>query len=222
MVMETIEVLKKSDLFKGLSDEELQLLADLTKTRKVPKNTLVINESDISSTLFFIKEGRVNVTLANEEGKEVILNSLQEGDHFGELSLLDGEPRSTNIITTQPCQFFILHKEDFFRLLEKNSAIAINTIKYLCGQVRQITKNVESLALMDVYGRLVKLLLKLAIPNESGAMEIKQPLTHREIALRVGSSREMISRILKELEKGDYLKIENKIITIKKRLPLAW
>ena len=220
--METIDFLKGCIFFKGLSDEELQLFSDVTKTRKVGKNTLVINEGDVSSSMYFIKEGRVNATLANEEGKEVILSSMHKGDHFGELSLLDGEPRSTNIITTDKCEFLVVHRDDFYRLLEKNSTIAINIIKYLCGQVRHITKNVESLALMDVYGRLVRLLHDLSSPSETGKLVVEQPLTHKEIALRVGSSREMISRILKELEKGEYLVIENKIITINKKLPLAW
>jgi CRP/FNR family cyclic AMP-dependent transcriptional regulator len=220
--MDTIEFLIGCDFFKGLSEDELQQLSGVTKTRRVGKNTLVINEDDISSSMYFIVEGRVNATLSNEDGKEVILSSLHKGDHFGELSLLDGEPRSTNIITTEPCVFLVVHKDDFYCLLEKNSKIAINVIKYLCGQVRHITKNVESLALMDVYGRLVRLLHDLSEPSESGKLVVQQPLTHKDIALRVGSSREMISRILKELEKGDYLIIENKVITINKKLPLAW
>ena len=220
--METNEFFNSCDFFTGLSEEELKTLCEVTKTRRVGKNTLVINEGDVSSSMYFIKEGRVNSTLSNEDGKEVILSSLQKGDHFGELSLLDGEPRSTNIITMEKCEFIILHKDDFYKLLKNNSKIAINVIKYLCGKVRYITKNVESLALMDVYGRLVRLLHDLSEESETGKLVVQQPLTHKDIALRVGSSREMISRILKELEKGEYLSIENKVITINKKLPLAW
>lgn len=220
--METLEFFNNCDFFKGLPEEELKILGDVAKSRKVGKNTLVINEGDVSSTMYFIKEGRVNATLSNEDGKEVILSSLKKGDHFGELSLLDGEPRSSNIITMEKCEFLILHKDDLFKMMQQDSRIAINVIKYLCSRIRYITRNVESLALMDVYGRLVRLLHDLSEESAEGKLIVQQPLTHKDIALRVGSSREMISRILKELEKGEYLSVENKIITINKKLPLAW
>lgn len=219
---DTINILKSSRLFLDMSEQELAELADFSKIRKVAKNTLVINEGDDGGPIFFIKEGSVNVTLINEEGKEIILTSLHQGDHFGELSLLDGEPRSTNILATEKCEFIVINRNDFYLFLSQHSNFAINIIKYLCSQIRHITKNVESLALMDVYGRLVRLLLDLATTKENGEQVIEIPLTHRDMALRVGSSREMISRILKELEKGEYLSIEHKKITIKKKLPLAW
>ena len=220
--MDTIEILKKNDLFKQLDETELQAVAELTKTRKVAINTFVINEGDDDSSMYIIKEGTVNVMLANDEGKEMILTTLKAGDQFGELSLLDAEPRSANVISNQKCEFLVIHKEPFYRLLKQNSAIAVNIIKYLCAKVRLITYLAQGLALMDVYGRLVKLLLDLSEENEAGDQVVTVPLTHKDIALRVGSSREMISRILKELETGQYLTIENKIIKINKKLPLAW
>jgi len=221
--METFEILKHNELFSGLEEKELLAIAELTKKRTVPKNTLVISEGDTASSLFIIKEGRVIVTLANEQGKEIILSTLRQGDHFGELSLLDGEPRSANVIAVEKCEFLVLNKQDFYPLLTQHSSIAIGIIKYLCHRVRLITNVAEGLALMDVYGRLVKLLTELAEPDEaSGKLVIALPLTHKEISMRVGSSREMISRIMSELEKGQYLSTENKKITINKKLPLAW
>ncbi|MGR9052948.1 MAG: Crp/Fnr family transcriptional regulator [Gammaproteobacteria bacterium] len=221
--METLEILKLSELFTGLEETELLALAELTKKRTVPKNTLVISEGDTASSLFIIKEGRVNVTLSNEQGKEIILSSLSQGDHFGELSLLDDEPRSANVIAVEKCEFLILTKQDFYPLLMKNSSIALSIIKYLCHRIRLLTNTAEGLALTDVYGRLVKLLTELAEPDEaSGKLIIERPLTHKEISMRVGSSREMISRIMSELEKGHYLTTENKKITINKKLPTAW
>ncbi len=220
--METIDILKKNDLFKDLDDAHLEAIAGLTKTRKVAKNTYVINEGDDDSAMYIIKEGTVNVMVANDEGKEMILTTLKPGDQFGELSLLDAEPRSANVISNEKCEFLIIHKAPFYKLLEENSVIAISIIKYLCNKVRLITYLAQGLALMDVYGRLVKLLLDLSETNEEGEQLVTIPLTHKDIALRVGSSREMISRILKELETGNYLTIENKIIKINKKLPLAW
>ncbi|MGR9114824.1 MAG: Crp/Fnr family transcriptional regulator [Gammaproteobacteria bacterium] len=221
--MDTLEILKHNELFSGLEEEELSIIANLTKKRTVPKNTMVISEGDTASSLFIIKTGRVNVTLSNEQGKEIILSALRQGDHFGELSLLDDEPRSANVITVEKCEFLVLTKQEFYPLLIQNASIAISIIKYLCHRVRLITNIAEGLALTDVYGRLVKLLMDLAVPQESGGkLVIELPLTHKEISMRVGSSREMVSRIMSELEKGNYLTTENKKITINKKLPLAW
>jgi len=220
--METLEILQRNELFKHLTPDELTLLAQSTITRKVPKNTLVINQGDTSNSLFIIKEGHVNVTLYNDDGKELILATLRPGDHFGELALLDEKPRSANVITIENSVFIVLHKEDFFRLLESNPRVALSVIRYLCNQIRLLTSIAESLALMDVYGRLVKLLMDMAEVDEHGEWVIDMPLTHKDIAKRVGSSREMISRIMKELEKGHYLTTEHKTIKIHKKLPIAW
>lgn len=221
-LMNTIDILRSNELFKGLEEQELSIVAELTSQKTVQKNTLVISEGDISSSMYLIKEGKVNVTLANEEGKEMILATLQQGDNFGELSLLDDDPRSANVIALEKCVFIVLQRADFYQLLKQNSTIAIGVIKYLCQRVRFITSIAQSLALLDVYGRLVKLLLSLSAPGKDGKLVASLPLTHKEIASRVGSSREMISRILSELEKGQYLIIESKIITINKKLPSAW
>ncbi len=220
--MDTIEILKRNALFQELDEAELQAVAALTKTRKVTKNTFIINEGDDDSAMYIIKQGTVNVVVANEEGKEMILTTLKPCDQFGELSLLDSQPRSASVISNEKCELLIIHKAPFYKLLKENSVISINIIRYLCAKVRFITFLAEGLALMDVYGRLVKLLLDLSETNEQGEQVIPIPLTHKDIALRVGSSREMISRILKELETGNYVSIENKIIKITKKLPLAW
>jgi CRP/FNR family cyclic AMP-dependent transcriptional regulator len=220
--VDTIEILKRNALFQELDEAELQAVAALTKTRKVTKNTFIINEGDDDSAMYIIKQGTVNVVVANEEGKEMILTTLKPCDQFGELSLLDSQPRSASVISNEKCELLIIHKAPFYKLLKENSVISINIIRYLCAKVRFITFLAEGLALMDVYGRLVKLLLDLSETNEQGEQVIPIPLTHKDIALRVGSSREMISRILKELETGNYVSIENKIIKITKKLPLAW
>ena len=220
--METIDILRSNELFKNLDEEELQSLAGLTNKRSVPKNTLVISEGDISSSMYLISQGKVNVTIGNEECKEMILTTLQVVDHFGELSLIDDEPRSANVITVEKCEFIVLHRADFFHLLKQNSRLAIEVIKFLCHRIRFITNIAQGLALLDVYGRLSKLLYSLAEPGENGLLQIKHPLTHKDIALRIGASREMISRIISELEKGHYLTIDHKVITINQKLPSAW
>lgn len=220
--METIDIFRSNELFQALNEPELQHLAELATQRIVPKNTMVINAGDMSNSMYLIKSGMVNVLVANDEGREMILATLQAGDHFGELSLLDEAPRSANVLTLERCEFIILHREEFYKLLEHNPMISIRVIKYLCQRVRFITNIAQGLALLDVYGRLLRLLNSLAQPTADGKMVINIPLTHKDIASRVGSSREMISRIFSELEKGEYVSVEHKIITLHKKLPLAW
>lgn len=222
--METIDVLRISKLFNGLGDDELTMLAQLTSKRTVQKNTQVIGLGDISNALYLIKSGTVKVVVtnyANVEQKEIILSTLQPGDHFGELSLLDGKPRSANIVTLEKCEFIVIHQADFYDFLRLHSTVAIGVIKHLCERVRSLTNKVEDLVVLDVYGRLVKLLDSLAEQEENGRRVVSLPLTQNDIGLRVGASREMISRILSELEKGGYLTINNKIITLNRKLPPA-
>ena len=152
----------------------------------------------------------------------MILTTLQQGDNFGELSLLDDNHRSANVFALENCVFFVIHKMDFFQLLKQDPIISIEVIKYLCQRVRYITDVAQSLALLDVYGRLVKLLHDLSVPSENGKMVVSMPLTHQDIASRVGCGREMITNILNGLKKGRYLTIQNKIITINKKLPQAY
>ncbi|MEQ1602687.1 MAG: Crp/Fnr family transcriptional regulator [Methylophilaceae bacterium] len=220
--MEIINILKSNELFKELEVDELRTVAELTIIKAVRKNTLVISAGDTSSSIYLIIQGKVKVVVTNEEGVELILATLQQGDNFGELSLLDDQPRSANIIALEDSVFTILHKADFFKLMEKNPKIAMAVIKYLCNRVRFLTNTAQSLALLDVYGRVVNLLHDLSTPKENGQWLVSQPLTHQDIASRVGSSREMISQILNELKKGGYVTIENKIITINRKLPSAW
>jgi CRP/FNR family transcriptional regulator, cyclic AMP receptor protein len=220
--METINLLKQNPLFKELSETELKTVAGLTTQKVVAKNTLVLSEGDDTSAMYLIKEGKVKITLTNDEGKEWILNTLQQGDNFGELSLLDDNHRSANVTALEQCVLIVLPKNDFFHLLKHNSNISMAVIKYLCQKVRYTTEIAQSLALKDVYGRMVKLLQDLSVPLDDGRFIVTTPLTHQDIASRVGCGREMITNILKGLKKGQYLTVSNKIFTINKKLPQAY
>jgi CRP/FNR family cyclic AMP-dependent transcriptional regulator len=220
--MKPLDILKNNELFKALDEDELMSVAELTTRKSVLKNTVIISEGDFSAAMYLIVKGKVNVSVMNEEGEELILATLQQGDNFGELSLLDDQPRSANVIALEDSVFMVLQKIDFYPLMKQNSKIAMGVIQYLCKRVRLLTGTAHGLALLDVYGRVVKLLHDLAAPAENGQLIISQVLTHQDIASRVGSSREMVSHILNDLKKGHYLTIENKIITIQKKLPSAW
>jgi len=220
--MDVISTLKEIDVFQGLEEEEFHLISEITKTKFIKKNTIVFSKGDENHSMYIIKEGSVDVSILTETGKELILSTLSEGEYFGELSLLDGAPISANITATKDSVLIALHKDRFFQIMERNSALLSNVINHLCAKVRGLTRKVEGFALLDVYQRFSLLLMDLSELNEAQERVVCRSLTHKNIALRIGSSREMVSRIIKDLDNGGYISIDHKIITIKRKLPLAW
>jgi CRP/FNR family cyclic AMP-dependent transcriptional regulator len=214
-------ILNSIALFSGMSDTDMEAISTLAVQRRFPKNTLVICEGDLSDSLYFILSGKVKVFLSDEEGKEVTLNIQGEGEYFGELAILDEAPRSASVMTVEDTRLAVLSKSAFEKCMEEHPTMAVKVMRGLARRLRELTENVRSLALMDVYGRVARLLLEMA--EESGDKKvITQRLTQRDIASMVGASREMVSRILRDLSIGGYISIENKIITINERLPSAW
>jgi CRP/FNR family transcriptional regulator, cyclic AMP receptor protein len=222
MDADCIKLLKNLDIFEGLDDPEFELICSVARKKVAKKNTLLFSKGDENKTMYIIRKGTVDVSIYTESGKELILSTLHEGQYFGELSLLDGLPISANITLTTDCEFIFFNKEDFFRVLQSNSEIAVNIIRHLCGKIRKLTDKAEDFALNDVYERFVHLITELSTETEDGFRVVNTPLTHKSIALRIGSSREMVSRVMKELELGGYVETKNKIITVKKKLPAAW
>lgn len=219
---ECMSLIKNLDLFAEMGDEELALIYSVAKTKSVKKNTLLLSKGDENRTMYIIKNGSVDVSIYTESGKELILTTLHKGDYFGELSLLDGMPISTNITLSTDSEFVFLHKEDFLGLINDHSSIAIHLIRNLCKKIRELTEKAEGFALKDVYERFTRLLMDISEESANGERVITTPMTHKSIALRIGSSREMVSRVMKELEVGGYISTQHKIITIKKKLPAAW
>lgn len=213
--------IKSISLFEELPDEDLQAISELAVTRQYPKNTLVMCEGDCSDSLYIVLSGKVKVFLNDEEGKEVTLNIQGEGEYFGELAMLDNAPRSASVMTLEKTRLAVVSKSAFDECLECNPKIALTVIQGLARRLRELTENVRSLALMDVYGRVAHTLLDLA-EEKDGKLVVTQRLTQRDIASMVGASREMVSRILRDLTVGGYITSKNKIITINERLPSAW
>ncbi|MCF6336388.1 MAG: Crp/Fnr family transcriptional regulator [Gammaproteobacteria bacterium] len=213
--------LRNIALFSGLSETEMAAISSLAVTRSFPKNTLVICEGDASDSLYVVLSGKVKVFLSDEEGKEVTLNMQGAGEYFGELAILDEAPRSASVMTVEDTKLAVLSKAAFEKCMEQHATIALVVMRGLACRLRELTENVRSLALMDVYGRVARLLLEMS-EEENGKNVIRQRLTQRDIASMVGASREMVSRILRDLSIGGYITIENKIITLNERLPPAW
>ena len=146
------------------------------------------------------------------------MSTQRAGEYFGEMSLIDKEPRSATIMTKEPTQMLIIHRDDFLKVFNTNPDMVYDLFRVLLKRLRKSTDKVESLAFKDVYGRIAILLTRLAKP-EDDKWVIDEKLTHSEIANRIGSSREMVSKILKELSTGGYIATDKKRITIYKQLP---
>lgn len=208
-------------LFSDLAPSETDILTEHSHTRSYPANTVLINEGDQTDSMYVILKGEVKVYACDESGKEVILNILRSGEFFGELALLDDAPRSASVITLTPIKVLMISKTDFKTCLSRNGEMAFNLIRSLTKQVRALTDSVKSLALLDVYGRVARTLLELS-REQDGKQVIQQKLTHQDIANMVGASREMVSRILKDLTTGGYISVDKKSITINEKLPSGW
>jgi CRP/FNR family cyclic AMP-dependent transcriptional regulator len=203
-----------------LSEAELEAVARRAVTRTFPKNTVVVSEGDRTDTLHIVVSGRVKIYVSDEKGKEIVLNHAGPGEYFGEM-VLDEGTRSASVMTLEPTRFLVVPKEDFREFVAKSPEFSLHLIRKLIRRVRALTNDVKSLALMDVYGRVARMLLELAVERD-GALVIEGRPTQQEMANRVGASREMISRILTDLADGGYITVARDRITIARALPRAW
>ncbi|PID73414.1 MAG: hypothetical protein CSB33_04065 [Desulfobacterales bacterium] len=214
--------LRKIPLFSCLNSEELKALEKVCVIRKVPRNTILFSEGDISDSFYVVMEGRVTVCRSDEDGREVILSILGPGEYFGEMALMDGEPRSACIMTKIATRLLVISRKDFHVLLDEHPELMFSLLVGLQKRLREANRIIESLALRDVYGRVARLLINLAGGNAGDEEDtVRERLTHQEIANMVGASREMVSRVLKDLSNDGYIRIEKKRITILTPLPYA-
>ena len=212
-------ILDSVEIFEGLTPQELEVLASSGVMRTYPKNTVIINENNLADSLYIIETGRVKVYCSDKNGKEFIMNTLGAGDYFGELALLDDDRRSASVRTLEKASFLIIYKEEFNKVLLNQVNIAATLIRNLTRRVRKLTQDVKALALQDVYGRVTTVLTTLADAREDGTSIIPEKLTQQDIADRVGASREMVARILKDLTIGEYIAFEGRSIVLNGKLP---
>jgi CRP/FNR family cyclic AMP-dependent transcriptional regulator len=206
--------------FAHLDEQALRALAPGGAVRSYAKNVVVLSEGDTTDSLYVVLSGRVKAFVSDESGREAVVNTIGVGDYFGEL-VLDGGPRSASIMTLEPCRMFVIPQADVDRMLEGNPAFARDLLRKLIGKVRSLTGRVADLALKDVYARLVKFIDENAA-DEQGRRVISERLTQSDIAERIGGSREMVSRILKDLAVGGYVAIESRQIVVLRDLPAHW
>jgi CRP/FNR family cyclic AMP-dependent transcriptional regulator len=205
---------------QGVSDAFVRQLAGLGRVRTYPKNTVFITEGDSSDSVFVILSGRVKVFISDTEGHEMILDTQGPGEYVGEMAL-DGKPRSASVMTLESSSFAVIGREAVREAIRQDPDFALDMLGKIIDRARIATSSVKDLALLDVYGRVARLLLNMAVES-NGKLALPDKITQQEIAERVGASRDMVSRIFRDLTAGGYITVESRHITINKKPPARW
>jgi CRP/FNR family cyclic AMP-dependent transcriptional regulator len=207
-------------LFAGLNPS-LRVLASRGVLRNYRKNTVVLTEGEEGDALFVLLDGRVKVFSNDEHGRELTFGVIEAGDYFGEMSL-DGGPRSASVMTLEPCVCSVVGREAVRDHLAEEPEFALELVAQVIRRARAATETARQMALLDVYGRVIHVLESQEGPaSADNPVELRQ-ITHQALANRVGASREMVSRLLKDLERGGYVELGVKRITLNRKLPARW
>jgi len=205
--------LKAVPFFTQLSDHELDLVRAVASEKTYPKNAVVLTEGEAGDSLYMIQAGKVKVFIGDEEGREIILKILGPGSFFGEMSMIDKQPRSASVTTLETSTFLVLQHAAFEKCVEQAPTIGNMVMQILAQRVREADRKIGTLALMDVYGRVASTLLELAVYT-NGKLMVGEKLSQQGLANMVGASREMVNRILKDLSDRGFITVESKSITI--------
>lgn len=205
----SLALLHSIPMFARVPDEQLAPIAKLALYRQVARGTTIVRAGDSTDSLYAIVSGSAKVLNCDPEGREVILALLGRGEFFGEMTLIDGCTRSADVVANEACDLLVIPRAEFRRCLSENFDLCLNIMTSLVQRLREADGKIESLALMDVYGRVAKLLLDFSEVEESGDRVIRRKLTKQDIAKMIGSSREMVSRVMKDLEGRGYIRVEH-------------
>jgi CRP/FNR family transcriptional regulator, cyclic AMP receptor protein len=199
-------LLRNVPLFSVLPENQLALLTSAVSRKSFPRGTTIIAAGDVTESLYVIISGRLKVMISDDEGREVILAILGPNEFFGEMGLIDDAPRSASVAALEACELLSLSKRDFKRCLADNFEMAMTVMRGLVKRLREADQKIGSLALMDVYGRVAHLLLEMA-ETVDGQKVVTRKLAKQDIAKMIGASREMVSRVMKDLQSGGYIDV---------------
>ena len=216
--MSVIEILRKVPLFNQLAPADLGRVTEISRERAYPRNSVILFEDYPGDALYVVAQGQVKVVLIGEDGREVILSVMGAGEFFGEMALVDDEPRSAHVIAMEDSMLLVIRREDFQSLLNQTPAIALALLRELSRRLRRVDEKVGSLVLLDVNGRVAQLLLEFA--DEAGSERITRRLTHHTIAQMIGSSRETVSRTMRDLVERGHIEVSRREILIRDRAAL--
>jgi CRP/FNR family cyclic AMP-dependent transcriptional regulator len=212
-------VLKAVPLFASFPEDQLRMLTTMVTRRSASRSTTIMAGGDATDSLYIVLSGRLKVMMSDSDGKEVILSILGPGEFFGEMGLIDDEPRSASVVTIEPCELLSISKRDFKKTLSENAEMSMAVMRGLVRRLREADRKIGSLALLDVYGRVARLLLDMA-ENVNGEKVVTKRLPKQDIAKMIGASREMVSRVMKDLQTGGYIEMRGSNIVLRDTIML--
>ena len=200
----SVVALKTFPLFHGLSDESLASIARVSMMRRFPRGQSVVCAGDRPDYVYLVLTGSLKVVVSDEDGREVILSILGQGELFGEMGMFDERPRSASVIAVVPADLVLISKQDFRRIMQESFDVSWRIMCNLAERLRNADRKIESLALMDVYGRVARLLIEMA-EDVGGQSVVVRRISKQDIAKMIGASREMVSRVMKDLEERGHI-----------------
>jgi len=212
------EALSRVAMFQSLGESDLEALAGVARQITAERGELIVSQGSAGESLYIVARGQIRVYLSDETGKEIILGLEGPGAIFGEIAVLDGQPRSASVAAMERTELLVIEGREFRQLLEVHTGLSLGVIAALAGMLRKLTDATQGLALQSAYRRLVAQLYERAV-EEDGQTVIPERLTHQLLADMIGCSREMVSRIMSDLAKGGYLRTEGKRWIIERKLP---
>ena len=207
-------MLRSVPLFASFSEEPLRMLTTVVTRRSVTRGTIIMAAGDPTDSLYIVLSGRLKVMMSDADGKEVILTILGPGEFFGEMGLIDDAPRSASVIAIEPCELLAITRRDFKKCLAENFEMSMAVMRGLVRRLREADRKIGSLALLDVYGRVARLLLDMAETVDGQKMVTKR-LPKQDIAKMIGASREMVSRVMKDLQVGGFIEMRGSTIVLR-------
>ena len=213
-------LLRNVPLFASLDEQQLSVLVRSIARRSIGRNVRIIGAGDPTDSLYIVISGRLKVLMGDEQGREVILSILGPGEFFGEMGLLDDRPRSASVVSLEPCELLSISKSDFKRSLAENFEMSLTVMRGLVKRLREADRKIGSLALMDVYGRVARLLLEMS-EDVDGEKVVVKKMSKQDIAKMIGASREMVSRVMKDVQFGGYIEIRGRSIVLRDNILLA-
>ena len=209
--------LRQIGLFDGLSDRDLRELESIVRERSFRKNEVIFHAQEPGNALFVIKRGRVKISMDDRSGKETILRILEAGDFFGEMSLLDGEPRSATVSSLEPCQALILSRDQFLQFIPRHPQVVLKMLTALSRRLRKADEKISRLVFADAYEKVASVLLDIIeerkIPLNIGT-EIPLSLTRQDLAELAGLSRETLTRVIADFQRAGLVRIEGRRVSV--------
>ncbi len=204
-MLSNLDLLRRVPLFSLLTVAQAEVISGAVIKRRFKRGEALVEQGQKSNALFILLTGSARVMTSDSRGREVILATLAQGDYLGEMSIIDNEPHSATVRAEVQTDVLMLGRAEFARCLTENASMSLVVMRGLVKRLRHADRKIESLALLDVYGRVAHALLDFAVPDAQGQLVIKDKISRQDLAKMVGASREMVSRVMKDLEERGFI-----------------